>query len=133
DDVRQSIRMNGAVSPPVSQLVQLLTEVLQQLPIDDFDVAGRRQQCDQPRDVVHNQPRLAFAFVGTPRLLAQQPRLLQPDGRLVRRDIQKEPFCFSWEIEPFRSRGDAAEVTVTSQTGGCTREFDLADAYLYAR
>src|SRR5262249_48912108 len=52
-DVWQILRMNRAVGTPLSQLLQGLTEILEQLKVDDVDVAGRRQECDHPGNTVH--------------------------------------------------------------------------------
>ena len=62
DDVRPILRMNCVVRPPLPELFERLAEVLEHLAVDDFDVTGRGQECDQPRDAVHEQARTALAF-----------------------------------------------------------------------
>ena len=62
DDVRQILRMNCVVRPPLPELLERLAEVLEHLAVDDFDVTGCAQECDQPRDAVDDQTRFALAF-----------------------------------------------------------------------
>src|SRR5262245_43283344 len=121
--------MNRAVGPPLSQLLQRLTEVLEQLAADDFDVAVRRQECEQPRHIVHDQSRLAFAHVGTTPLLAQQTGVLERDGRLIRGDIEEKLLGLRRELSRFRSRDDNADVTLHSQPRRRDRELNVGDGY----
>ena len=89
-----SVRTRRVAVQPHTTLPQLLhglAEVLEQLAIGNFDVAARRQQCDEPGDTVHEHARFAFALIGPPRLLAEQASLLQADRRLGRGDIQQPP------------------------------------------
>ena len=52
DDVRKILGMNGVVRPPLLQLLERLAGVFEDLAIDDFDVTGRGQECDQTWNVV---------------------------------------------------------------------------------
>ena len=55
--------MNGVVRAPLFQLFQRLAAVLDDLSVDGFDLAGRRQDGDQAGNGVHDQARLALAFL----------------------------------------------------------------------
>ena len=126
DHARQVLGMNRPIGAPLLHRLQWLAAVLDELVVDDVDLAARRQDGDQAWNGVHDQPRLAFAFAqgffcpttlrnllfqqlvrrgeftrspsdafieaaGESLLLAQEARVLQADGRLVRGDIEKEP------------------------------------------
>src|SRR4029453_8564409 len=100
------LRMNCVVRSPLPELLERLAEVLEHLGVDDFDITGRGKECDQPRYAVHNQARLALAFVavaGESFLLAEEACLLQAAGRLVRGDIEKKLLRLRREVAPLRS------------------------------
>ena len=46
--------MNCVVRRPVPELFERLAEVLEHLGVDDIDGAGRREECDEPRDAVQD-------------------------------------------------------------------------------
>src|SRR6266478_6372109 len=54
-------------------------------------------------------------LVGEPLLCAQQPSLLQPDGRLVRRDAQDKPLGLCREVRSLRSCHDDPDFTLKPQ------------------
>ena len=78
---------------PSLQLLHRFAEVFENPAVGEFDLAACRQGRDEPWNAVHKQARMAFAF-------AHEACLLQTDGRLARRDIEKKPFRVSGEIEP---------------------------------
>src|SRR5262245_14327173 len=54
--------MNGPVRAPLLHRLEALTAVLDELIVDDIDVASRRQRRNQTRNGVDNQARFAPAF-----------------------------------------------------------------------
>ena len=46
------LRVNGVVRSPLFQLLQRLSGVFDDLAIDELDLAGRGQECDQAWNVV---------------------------------------------------------------------------------
>jgi hypothetical protein len=60
DGVTQIFGMNGAVRRPPSHLPQRATAVLEHLIVDQFDLTGRREGCDQAWNAVHGQARLVL-------------------------------------------------------------------------
>ena len=56
------LRIRGIGRFPALQLLQRLAVVLKDLPVDKFDLAAGRKGRDQPRNAVHDQARLTFAF-----------------------------------------------------------------------
>src|SRR5262245_56262036 len=63
DDVRQVVNMNRSVRAPLLHRLYSLTTVLDELVVDDVDLAGRSQDGDQAGNRVHDQARLALAFL----------------------------------------------------------------------
>jgi hypothetical protein len=62
-------------------------------------------------------------------VLAQQPRLLQHSGRLIRRDLENKPFRFGRKSRHPGSSDDAADPVVGPQTSGRDRQLGPADQH----
>ena len=62
-DMREIVWMNRPVRAPLPHRLQRLPAVLDKLVIDDVDLARRRQDGDQAGNRVHDQARLALAFL----------------------------------------------------------------------
>src|SRR6185312_180395 len=63
DDVWEVLWMNRVSHSPLAQLLDRLTEVLDELGVDDFHLAACRQEGDHARDAVEDHARLALAFL----------------------------------------------------------------------
>ena len=61
DDVRQILRMNRVVGPPLLEFLECLAEYWNSLRVDDFDLTSRREQCHQAGNAVDNEARIALA------------------------------------------------------------------------
>ena len=60
-------------------------------------------------------------FVGDPLLFTQEPCLLKPDGRLIRRDAQKKSLGLSRELRSPRPGYDYSDVALQPQSQGHDR------------
>src|SRR6202008_3621339 len=58
----------------------------------------------------------SIELLGHPLLLAQQPRLLEPDRRLIRRDPEQKALDLIREIESLRAGDDDADLVLKTQT-----------------
>ena len=107
----------------------------------DDRVAGmlstsKREMRSRSRSVFIGYGELAYAlrdafveFLGDSPLFAQEARLSQPDGRLVRGDIQTESLRLYREVTPLGSGDDAADLTVESQMRGRNRQIEVVDEH----
>ena len=66
-------------------------------------------------------------FVGDPLLFAQEPCLMQPDRRLIRRYAQKKPLGLPGEIRSLRPCDDDADFTLQPQPQGHDRNVSVSN------
>ena len=85
DDMRQIVDMNGPVRAPLFHVVQSLTAVLDQLLVDEFNLTGRCQAGDHAGNGLHDQARLALAFLK----ILVKASVLQGDGRVRREHLEE--------------------------------------------
>ena len=65
DHARQVIRMNRIVGPPGLQFIEGLAEILQELSVGKFDLAGRIQGVHLSRNTVENLAKIGFTRLQT--------------------------------------------------------------------
>src|SRR4030095_14056976 len=78
DGARQIVGMNGVGRSPLFQLFQRAATVRKNLLVHGFHFAGRRQGGHQAWNAVHDQTRLALAFLK----IVVKERVFEGDGRL---------------------------------------------------
>ena len=61
-DAWKILGMRHPTGGPALQLLERSAEVIEAWTVDEFELTGGREGCDQPWNAVHNQPRLALAF-----------------------------------------------------------------------
>src|SRR5260370_42332928 len=77
DRAREVVRMNGVRGGPIFQFFMALAEIIQDLLIDEFDFAFRRQSTNKAGNTIDDQAKTLFAYT--------QARL----GMLERVEVQR--------------------------------------------